>query len=86
LSWLSLMTYVIWSKVSWSNVLAESQLLTSLNTSPNLASIPQMMVTLLVLMFQPIDVIIMCLLNDIRAIDFWPNEEVSVKGCELGKG
>jgi len=45
-----------------------------------------MMVTLLVLMLQPNDVIIMCLLNDIRAIDFWPNEEVvSVKGCELGK-
>jgi len=44
-----------------------------------------MMVTLLVLMLQPNDVIIMCLLNDIRAIDFWPNEVVSVKGCELGK-
>jgi hypothetical protein len=50
-------------KVSWSNVLAESQLLTSLHLT--YLKSPHLMVTLLYVMFRPIDITVMCQLNDV---------------------
>ncbi len=68
-------------KVSWSNVLAESQLLPSLH--PTQLSSPQLIVTLLVLAFWPTIITIMWQLNVVWSIDFQPIDVALSISCKI---
>ncbi len=64
--------HMVWLKVGWSNVLAESQLLPSLHLT--LLTPPQLAIILLVL---TTDFFITCWLNDFQSIAFWPDDVLS---------
>ncbi len=49
--------------------------------APNWLPSPQLLVTLLILMFWPTQVTVMCWLNDVRPIDFQPHDAVSIWLC-----